>query len=113
MKGVTDQNNASLEWMNEKKRMHEHKDWKLGMIEWMDKRMKGRKQGSKEERKEGMNEPKEWDFGNFRKVKFEMINLCKVGIEKNVYFLSSTLQCNDRKTNGHICSLSSSLFLQK
>jgi hypothetical protein len=29
------------------------------MIEWMDKRMKGRKQGSKEERKEGMNEPKE------------------------------------------------------
>jgi len=77
MKGVNDQNNASLEWMNEKK-----KDaWTQGLKirnDWMD----GQKNERKEARKEGMNEPKEWDFGNFRKVKFELINLCKIGIEK-------------------------------
>lgn len=95
------------EWMK-KKRINEQKDWNFGMIKWMDEKMKGRKQ----ERKEWLDEPKEWDFGNFRKVKFEMMNLCKVGIGKMSTSYLPFSNAMTRKTNGHICFLSSPLFLQ-
>jgi hypothetical protein len=39
-----------MKWNNEwkYKRMNEQKDWNEGMIEWMDERIKGRKEGRKE-----------------------------------------------------------------
>lgn len=102
------------EWMI--KRMQVWNEWmKKQKDEWT-KRLKAWNDwmvGQKNERKESMNKPKEWDFGNFRKVKFEMMNLCKVGIGKMTTSYLPLSNAMTRKTNGHICYLSSSLFLQK
>jgi hypothetical protein len=111
MKGMNDQKNVSLEWMDEKMKGWMNKN--IENLEWLNGWTKEWKGERKEERKEWMNEPKEWDFGKFRKVKFEMMNLCKVGIGKMSTSYLPLSNAMTRKTNGHIFSLSSSLFLQK
>ncbi len=57
MKGVNDQNNASLEWMNEKRKGCMNK--KIENLEWLNGWTKEWKEGGKEERKEWMNQKNE------------------------------------------------------
>jgi hypothetical protein len=96
-KGLNDQKNEMKEWIKKQKNEWT-KDWNFGMIEWMDERIKRRKEwmSQKNDIKEILRN------SNFEIWVYSDVEFLKCWIWKKNYFPTCTLQN----------SLSLSLFLQ-